>query len=125
MIILGLLLILGTAGLSLAVIWANDGAFTAPAGAIELFGNQMNMTVGQIFLAGTAAGALALLGLVMLFNGIGRNARRRSTARHQLRNHRQEMQDLQRKHDATSADLAAHRATNDEAADSDGITARR
>ena len=125
MIILGLLLVLGTAGLSLAVFWANDGAFTAPASAIELFGNQMNMTVGQIFLAGTAAGALAMLGLVMLFNGIGRNSHRRSTARHQLRNHRQEMQDLQRKHDATSADLAAHRATNDEAADRNGITARQ
>jgi hypothetical protein len=125
MIILGLLLILGTAGLSLAVIWANDGAFSAPAGAIELFGNHMNMTVGQIFLAGAAAGALALLGVVMVFSGLGRNARRGSAGRRQLRDHRQEMQDLQRKHDATSSDLAAYRATNDEAADSDGVAARR
>jgi hypothetical protein len=125
MIILGLLLILGTAGLSLAVISANDGAFTSPAGVIELFGNQMNMTVGQIFLAGAAVGALALLGLVMVFSGLGSNSRSRSAGRRQLRDHRQEMQDLQRKHDATSSDLAAQRVANDEAADSDGVTARR
>lgn len=125
MIILGLLLILATAGLSFAIFWANDGILTAPAGAIELFGNQLSMTVGQVFIAGTAAGVLALLGLFMLFSGIGRNARRKSTARHQLRDQRQEMQELQRKHDATSSDFAAHRAATDKAADSDGVTARR
>lgn len=125
MIILGLLLILGTAGLSLAAIWSNDGMFTAPAGVIDLFGNQLNMTVGQVFLAGIAAGALAIVGLLMVFSGIGRNARRRSTARHQLRDQRQEMQDLQHKHDATAEDFAAHRAATDKAADSEGVAARR
>lgn len=125
MIILGLLLILGTAGLSLAVIWANGDVFTAPVGAIELFGNQIHLTAGQILLAGAAGGALALLGLVMISSGLRRNTRRRSDGRHQLRDHRQEMDDLQRKHDATSSELATHRAANDKAADSDGITARR
>lgn len=125
MIILGLLLILGTVGLSLAVIWANDGAFTAPAGVIELFGNHMNTTVGQTFLAGVAASALTLLGLAMVLSGLGRNARRQSAGRRQVRDHRQEMQDLQRKHDAASSDLAVQRDANEVAADSDGVTARR
>ena len=125
MIILGLLLLLGVAGASLAVIWANDGGFTAPAGAIELFGNQLNATMGQVFVAGVAAGALALLGLLMVFNGMSRNARRRSAGRHKLNDHRQEMQDLQRKHDIVSSDLAAHRAATDEASEDAGVTARR
>jgi hypothetical protein len=90
-----------------------------------LFGNQINTTVGQIFLAGAAAGALVLLGVIMLFSGLGRSARRRSAGRHKLNDHRTEMRDLQRKHDATSADLAAHRAANNEAAEIDGVTARR
>ncbi len=125
MIILGLLLILGTAGLSLAVVWANDGIVTAPAAAVELFGNQMHVSVGQLFLVGAAAGALTLLGPVMIISGLGRNARRRSTARHQLRDHRQEMKGLENKHDAKTRDLAARHTATVNAADSDGITARR
>src|SRR5687768_3445157 len=124
MIILGLLLLMGVAGVSLAVIWANDGAFTAPAVAIELFGNQVNTTMGQTFLAGAAAGALALLGLVLIFSGASRNAHRRSAGRHKLNDHRQEMQDLQRKHDRVSSDLAAHRAASDEPAESAEVSAR-
>jgi hypothetical protein len=113
------------AGVSLAVIWANDGAFTAPAGAIELFGNQLNPTMGQTLLAGATVGALALLGILMVFSGMARTARRRSIGRHKLNDHRQEMQDLQRKHDTVSSDFAAHRATTDEAAEDAGVTARR
>ena len=114
MVILGLLLFLAMVGISLALVWANDSIFTAPAATVELLGDSIEVTMGQVFLAGFVAGALALLGLVMLLNGLGRNARRRSTARHQLRDHRQEIQDLQRKHVA-----------NEDAADSEGITTRR
>lgn len=124
MIILGLLLILATVGLTLAVILINDSILTSPATAIELFGNQAHITVGQVFLAGAAAGALVMLGLVMFISGLGRNARRRSTARHQLRDHRQEMQDLKRMNDTTATELAAHRAATGAAAESDGITRR-
>jgi outer membrane murein-binding lipoprotein Lpp len=125
MIILGLLLLVAVAGVSLAVIWTNDGAFTAPAGAIELFESQMNLTMGQTFLAGVTAGALTLLGLFMVFGGLSRNARRRSAGRHKLNDQRQEMQDLQRKHDTVSSDFAAHRAATDAAAEDSGVTARR
>ncbi len=125
MIILGLLLFLGTAGLSLAVIWANDGIFNTSAGVVELFGKQANMTVGQAFLAGAAAGALILLGIVMIVSGLGRHTRRQSAGRRQERDHREEMHDLQRKHDAMSADVATHRDADNLAADHEGVTARR
>ena len=118
MILLGFLLILASAGLSLALIRANDSIFNAPVPALDLFGDQIHATVGQVFLAGVAAGATALLGLVMVIMAISRNIDRRSTARHKLRNRRDEIQVQQQKHDAT--DLAAHRAANDEAADSEG-----
>ncbi len=155
MIILGLLLILAMVGLSFALMWANDGVFTAPATTVELFGNQIDTTVGQAFLAGAVVGALTLLGMVMIFAGLANSARRNSTARHQLRDHRQEMQEMKRQQDATATDmkrqqdvaakdvkrqqdvdvkrrqdaaatdLAAHRAATDSAADGEGISTRR
>lgn len=123
MILLGFLLILASAGLSLALIWTNDSIFNTPMPGIDLFGYQIQATVGQVFLAGVVAGAAALLGLAMIISAIRRSADRRSTARHQLRNRRDEIQDQQRERDATN--LAAHRAAKDEAADSEGITTRR
>jgi len=123
MILLGFLLILASVGLSLALIWSNDSVFFTPMPAIDLFGNQIHATVGQVFLAGVVAGAAALLGLAMIISAIGRNINRRSTARHQLRSRRDEVEHQQREHDA--ADLAAHRAAKDEAADNEGVTTRR
>jgi hypothetical protein len=38
MILLGSLLVLGVAGLAFAAFANNDGLFTAPAGAVEMFG---------------------------------------------------------------------------------------
>lgn len=118
MIILGLLLVLGVGGLSVAAILANRDAFDASAGAVELFGYQANLTVGQVFLAGAAAGAVILLGLLMLFSGMGRSARRRSSSRRELR-------DLQRKHEGVSSELAAQRASEDNADERDEAQTRQ
>jgi hypothetical protein len=85
MIILGLLLILGTAGLSFAALRANESVFTAPAGTIELFGYKAHMTIGDIYFAGAIAGAIVMLSLVMLFGGMGRHARRSAAMRQELR----------------------------------------
>jgi hypothetical protein len=125
MTLLGLLVLIGVAGLTLAVIWANDGVFAAPAGAIELFGNQMNPTVGQLFLGGAAAGALVLLGMFLIFRGLGRNARHRPGGRHQLNDPRHELPELPRKHGTVSSGVATHRAANDGATDSGWATAGR
>jgi cytochrome c biogenesis factor len=77
MIILGLLLILGIAGLSFAVWQMNETVLNAPVGTIELLGRHADLTAGQMFLTGAGAGALVVLSFVMLFGGMGRNARRR------------------------------------------------
>jgi hypothetical protein len=117
MILLGLLLVLGLAGLILVTFMDNDGLFAAPAGAVELFGYQAEPTVGQVFLVGAAAGALALVGLAMLFSGTGRRARRGIATRRELRAQRAEMLELQRRHDSVTSELAAQRAAEAEAAD--------
>jgi hypothetical protein len=77
MIILGLLLLLGTLGLSFALIQTNDVVYTTPVGTIELLGRHAELTAGQVFLGGATAGALVLLSLVMIFGGAGRRGRRR------------------------------------------------
>lgn len=121
MILLGLLLILATVGLSFALIAANDNLFTAPVTTLEIFGTQISLAPGMVFLTGVAAGALVLLGLIMVFGGLGRSARRRSTARHQLRDSRQENEELRRQRDAEADD----HTTRETALDSEGITSRR
>jgi hypothetical protein len=77
MIILGLLLILGAAGLSFAVWRANETVLNTPVGTIELLGRHADLTAGQMFVVGAGAGALVILSLIMLFGGMGRSARRR------------------------------------------------
>lgn len=77
MIILGLLLILGVAGLSFALWQANETVVTTPVGTVELLGRSAELTAGEVFLSGTAAGALVLISLVLLFSGMSRSARRR------------------------------------------------
>lgn len=125
MIILGLLLVLGAAGLALAAIVSNNGVFAAPAGTIELFGYHVDATVGQVFITGAAAGALVLLGVLMLLRGVGRSARRRSATRRELAAQRQEVRDLQRKNDAVSSDLAAQRVTEENAVQREETASRR
>src|SRR5690349_24932118 len=101
MIILGLLLLLGAAGLSIAAILANQDAFTTSAGTMELLGYSAQLSVGEVFLIGAAAGVVGLIGLLMLFSGMGRSARRRSATRRELAAQRAEVRELQRKHEET------------------------
>lgn len=115
MMLLGLLLVLGLAGLALLAFMDNDGLFTTSAGTVELFGYTASPTVGEVFLIGTAAGALFLVGLFMLFGGAGRRARRRMAARRELQAQRAENVALKRKHD----ELAAQRAAEAGAADAE------
>ncbi|GAA1407080.1 hypothetical protein GCM10009662_40170 [Catellatospora coxensis] len=117
MMLLGLLLVLGLAGLALVAFMDNDGLFTTSAGAVELFGYTFSPTVGEVFLIGTAAGALFLVGLFMLFSGAGRRARRRMAARRELAAQRAENLALKRKHDTIATELAAQRAAGAGAAE--------
>ncbi|GAB4051848.1 hypothetical protein [Catellatospora paridis] len=119
MILLGLLLVFGLAGLALVAFMDNDGLFTTSVGTVELFGYQAALTVGEVFLIGAAAGALILVGLSMLFGGAGRRARRRLTARRELQAQRAENLDLKRRHESIATELAAQRAAEAGAADAE------
>jgi hypothetical protein len=121
MIILGLLLLLAATGLSLAAIQANRSVFDDSAGVIGLFGYSVEASVGQVFLVGAAAGALALLGLAMIIGGFGRGARRRIATRRELRRQEAEVRDTERRDEAevvesTKAERAAARAERKAAA---------
>ncbi|GIF89317.1 hypothetical protein [Catellatospora chokoriensis] len=119
MILLGLLLVFGLAGLALVAFMDNDGLFTTSVGTVELFGYQAALTVGEVFLIGAAAGALILAGLFMLFGGAGRRARRRLAARRELQAQRAENLDLKRRHESIATELAAQRAAEAGAADAE------
>jgi TRAP-type C4-dicarboxylate transport system permease large subunit len=84
MIILGLLLILGTAGLIFLAFNANESVFTAPAGTIDILGRQADLTIGQVFIGGAVIGAVLLVSIVMLFTGMGHRARRSAATRREL-----------------------------------------
>jgi hypothetical protein len=117
MFVLGLLLLLGLSALIVAAFLSNDGLFASSAGAVELFGYHAEPTVGQVFLTGASAGALLLVGLLMVFGGAGRRARRRIATRRELRAQRAEMHDLQLKNDSISSELSAQRAAEAKAAE--------
>ncbi|GAA2354686.1 hypothetical protein Cme02nite_47870 [Catellatospora methionotrophica] len=119
MILLGLLLVFGLAGLALVAFMDNDGLFSTSVGAVEMFGYQADLSVGEVFLIGAGAGALVLVGLFMLFGGAGRRARRRMASRRELQAQRAENLDLKRKHDSIATELAAQRAAEAGAADAE------
>jgi hypothetical protein len=106
MIILGFLLLLAATGLSFAAIQANRSLFEESAGAVAMFGYSVDVTIGEVFLVGASAGALALLGLVMIFGGVGRGARRRVAARRDLRRQDEELRDSQRSEEAEATQRA-------------------
>jgi hypothetical protein len=73
MLILGLLLILGSAGLTAGLVI--DGSETA---TVEVFGTTVdNMTTGRVFIAGAATMLLFLLGVWLLKSSMGRSRRKR------------------------------------------------
>jgi hypothetical protein len=88
MAILGVLLLLGVVGAAVAVAWANQDTIAASAGTLDVFGQQVNLTVVQLFLIGAAAGAVALLALYMTVGG----TRRRMSRTAQRRRDQRELQ---------------------------------
>ncbi len=73
---------------------------------VGLFGYSADATVGQVFLVGAGAGALALLGLAMIIGGMGRRARRGVAARREARRQEQELRDSQRRDETEVAESA-------------------
>lgn len=80
MVTFGWLLLLGTAGFTAAAIWANQDMFVNSAGLVDLIGTKTEVSVGQVFGAGAAAGALVIIGFWMILSGHRRRSRRLAAA---------------------------------------------
>src|SRR5205814_1790966 len=65
MVVLGLVLLVGAGVFAASVISSNTGAVGGDLWGLHI----SNVTVGEVFVAGLAAGAVALLGLVMMLAG--------------------------------------------------------
>jgi hypothetical protein len=123
MAILGVLLLLGVVGATAAVAWANQDAMTASAGTLNVFGEQVSLNVGQMFLAGAVMGGLALLALSVTIGGTRRRMARTATRRRELRDRERELQARLAEANATTS--ARQTAREERAADRAEAAAHR
>lgn len=79
MVVLGLLLLVGAGVFTAAVVTSNTGAVGSDLWGLHI----SNLSLGGVFVAGIATGAIALLGLVVLLGGM-RRARRLHRERKEL-----------------------------------------
>jgi hypothetical protein len=117
MAFLGVLLLLGVIGAAVAVAWTNQGAIEASAGTLNMFGSQVSLTTGQLFLLGAAAGAVTLLALYMTVGGTRRRMARTSQRRRDLHERERELQARLAEADASrtaSEHSAQHAAARNE-----------
>src|SRR5215212_10307152 len=77
MVVLGLVFLVGAGVFAAAVISSNTGAVGGDLWGLHI----SNVSLGGAFVAGLVAGAVALLGLVMLFGGMRRGQRLRRERR--------------------------------------------
>jgi hypothetical protein len=101
MAILGLLLLLSAAGLTLDVVWQNTASIS-----VDALGQSFTVNPGLLFAAGVATGAIGLLGLSMLVGGMARARRRRMA----LTTSRSTLEDLQADRDRLAEQLDRERA---------------
>ena len=101
MMVLGLLLLLAAAGLTLDVVVQNTTSMS-----VDAVGQTFTLDSGWFFVAGVATGAIGLIGLSMLMGGMAR-ARRRRAGRAQSTS---AMEDLQADRDRLAEQLHRERA---------------
>jgi TRAP-type C4-dicarboxylate transport system permease large subunit len=102
MVVLGLLLLLASAGLTLGVVLSNTDPVTASAFGVSL----SDVSVGGLFLAGVIAGAVAMLGLGILLMGAARKRSRRVESNHRVQRVRSEKAQLAEENAALRAQIA-------------------
>jgi hypothetical protein len=119
MAIIGLLLLIGVVGATVGVAWANQSAIDASAGVtLNVFGEQFTPTLGQLFLAAAAIGALILLALYMTVGGTRRRMSRTAARRREARERERDLQAQLAEANAAAAtrDRGAHREDRSEVA---------
>jgi hypothetical protein len=101
MAVLGLLLLVSAVGLGLDVVFQNTSSIS-----VDALGQTFTLSSGRLFLAGVVTGAVGLLGLTLLSDGMAR-ARRRRVA---LTESRGAAEELQADRDRLAAELDHERA---------------
>ncbi|MGZ6804825.1 MAG: hypothetical protein ACXVFU_17425 [Nocardioidaceae bacterium] len=101
MVLLGLLLLVAAGAVTLGVALSNTNAVSAEAFGVSL----SNVSVGGLFLAGVATGAVLLLGLVLLLTGAARKRSRRVAVKREVRGVRTEREQLAEENAALRARL--------------------
>jgi hypothetical protein len=89
MVVLGLFLLVLAGGVTAAMVLQNTDASSA-----SVFGQAVTGTTGTLFLAGVIAGAVGLLGLMMMMGGLTRRRGRRRGLKQQVRSERSEKETL-------------------------------
>jgi hypothetical protein len=74
MLVLGLLIFAAAVVVGVAGVAANTGAAHQLPGGFALFGYHINTSTGKLFFAGLVIGAIATIGLLLMADGLRRNA---------------------------------------------------
>ncbi len=74
MLVLGLLILAAAVVVGVAGVTANTGAAHHMPGGFALFGYHINTSSGKLFFAGLIIGAIGTVGLMLMADGVRRNA---------------------------------------------------
>lgn len=110
MLILGLLILAAAVVVGVDAVASNTGSAHAVPGGVHFFGYLVHGSVGQAFLAGIIVGAVGLVGLALVFDGMHRSARLRrelAFARREISRSRRRAADAEK----AAADAEATRPT--------------
>lgn len=114
MLVLGLLLILGSAALGAGLVYDGKGA-----ASIDMLGQTVDTTVAGVFFSGAAAMLLFLLGVWLVTSKMGRARRKRSERQATRRQERESVAQLESDRAKLSAEnerlseqLGTHQETN-------------
>jgi ABC-type nickel/cobalt efflux system permease component RcnA len=99
MLILGLLLILGSAALTAGVIY--DGS---EAASVEILGTTLDTTVAGVFFTGAATTLLLFVGIWLCFSSMGRSRRKRVERKEARRQQRDSVAQLEQERVALAAE---------------------
>ena len=115
MVVLGLVLLVLCVVLGAGIVLSNTDPSSAEAFGVSL----SNVSIGGLFLLGTAVGALAMLGLGLMLVGGARKRARKLRLKREVREVRTEQETLAEENARLQAQLEAERTTypNDGAAD--------
>ncbi|MGY5126448.1 hypothetical protein [Streptomyces nigrescens] len=98
-VILGVILLIAAVVVGVAAVVTNMGAAHELTSAFKVFGYHMTGSTGTLFIFGAIVGAVAVLGLSLLFGGMRRTTRRKHAMRRGLKGERRDAAAARSDHD--------------------------